>query len=145
MSSPHTPPIETDCSLSSIGVLVVDDQRAVREGVARLLTCGKTPLRFVSTAATGAEALGAAALLRPDVVVLDVDLDGEDGLALIPVLARTASVLVLSSHGDTATRARAASLGASAFIEKHQPAADLLGAFDYLGQMQFRVEGGENS
>ena len=54
-------------------------------------------------------------------------LAGEDGLALIPQLA-PAAVLVLSSHGDAATRQRAARQGAGAFTEKHQPAAELLGA-----------------
>lgn len=119
-----------------IGVLVVDDQFAVREGVARLITCSATPLLYVSTAATGIEALLAAARLHPDVVVLDADLDGEDGLALIPQLALTAGVLVLTSHGDAGTRARAAGLGASAFIEKHQPAAELLDAIERVGQQQ---------
>ena len=58
---------------------------------------------------------------------LDVDLGGEDGLALIPALA-PAAVLVLSCHGDSATRERALRLGAQAYIEKHQPAAELLAA-----------------
>jgi DNA-binding NarL/FixJ family response regulator len=111
-----------------IGVLVVDDQPAVREGVARLIACAPMALRCVSTAANGAEALSAAARLHPDVVVLDVDLAGEDGLALIPQLRATSRVLVLSSHGDSATRARACQLGALAFVEKHEPATELLGA-----------------
>lgn len=111
-----------------IGVFVIDDQLAVREGLARLIACAPMARRYVSTFATGAEALSAAAHLHPDVVVLDVDLAGEDGLLLIPQLALTASVLVLTSHGDPATRERADRLGARAFIEKHQPAADLLGA-----------------
>jgi len=115
-----------------IGVLVVDDQLAVREGLSRLIACGATPLSYVSTAATGTDALVAAARLLPDVVVLDADLDGEDGLALIPQLALTARVLVLSCDGNAGTRARAAGLGASDFIEKHQPAADLLVAIDRL-------------
>jgi len=122
-----------ECPPAPIGVLVVDDQSAVREGLARLIACGAAPLRYVTTVATGSEALSAAARLRPDVVVLDADLDGEDGLALIPQLASTADVLVLTSHGDAGTRARAAGLGAAAFIEKHQPAADLLGAITRLG------------
>lgn len=111
-----------------IGVFVIDDQSAVREGLARLIACAPMALRYVSTFATGAEALSAADHLHPDVVVLDVDLAGEDGLLLIPQLARMTSVLVLTSHGDPATRERAERLGARAFIEKHQPAADLLGA-----------------
>jgi two-component system nitrate/nitrite response regulator NarL len=111
-----------------IGVLVVDDQPAVREGVARLIACAPLALRCVSTAANGTEALSAAARLRPDVVVLDVDLAGEDGLDLIAQLRATSRVVVLSSHGDSATRARARQLGAMAFVEKHEPAAELLGA-----------------
>ena len=134
MSQPTLPDSAANGAPAPIGVLVVDDQFAVREGVARLITCSATPLRYVSTASTAAEALLAAAKLLPNVVVLDADLDGEDGLALIPQLALTAGVLVLTSHGDAVTRARAAGLGASAFIEKHQPAAELLDAIDRLGQ-----------
>jgi DNA-binding NarL/FixJ family response regulator len=136
MSPSSLPDTEAHCPLAPIGVLVVDDQFAVREGVARLITCSATPLLYVSTAANGTEALSAAARLLPNVVVLDADLDGEDGLALIPQLALTAGVLVLTSHGDAGTRARASDLGASAFIEKHQPAADLLDAIERIGQQQ---------
>ena len=134
MSQPFHSDSAADYPPTPIGVLVVDDQFAVREGLARLLTCSARPVRHVNTAATGAEALLAAAKLLPNVVVLDADLDGEDGLALIPQLSLTAGVLVLTSHGDAATRARAADLGALAFIEKHQPAAELLAAIDRIGQ-----------
>lgn len=125
--TPPTPPI---------GVLVVDDQAVVREGLARLIACAPLVLRYVSTAATSAEAVKALHQMHPDVVILDVDLAGEDGLALIPQFAQTASILVLTSHGDPATRARAARLGAHAFIEKHQPAADLLKAIADLCQLK---------
>jgi two-component system, NarL family, nitrate/nitrite response regulator NarL len=107
-------------------VLVVDDQLAVREGVARLLACAPIELRDIATAANASEAMLAAARLRPDVVVLDVDLAGEDGLALIACFSPGTRVLVLSCHGDPATRERAARLGACAFVEKHLPAAELL-------------------
>lgn len=138
MSPPPAPSTTFSSPIAAIGVLVVDDQLVVREGLARLISCAPMALRCVSTAATGAEALRAAARLHPDVVVLDVDLAGEDGLALIPQLALTASVLVLTSHGNPATRARATQLGARAFIEKHQPAADLLGAIADIARMQAR-------
>ena len=98
-----------------IKVLVVDDQPIVREGLARLIESAPLALRLVTTAATASEALSAAVRHNPDVVLLDVDLAGEDGLAL-------------TSHGDSVTRARAMQLGAQAFIEKHQASADLLHA-----------------
>jgi len=109
-----------------VTVLVIDDQRAVREGVARLISCAGMPVGQVRTAGSAAEALLVARQCHPEVVVLDVDLDGDDGLALLPELARAASVLVLTSHGDKTTRARALHLGAQCFVEKHQPAAELL-------------------
>lgn len=117
-----------DCRLpvTGIGVLVVDDEPALREGLARLIACAPLTLRFIATAANTAQALSAATRLRPDLVLLDVDLGGEDGLALIAQLGAKAHVLVLTSHGDVATRERAARLGAIALLEKHRPAAELL-------------------
>jgi DNA-binding NarL/FixJ family response regulator len=128
MFSYAAPCTEPTLSMTPVGVLVVDDQLAIREGLGLLIASAPHGLRFVGSAATSAEALHTAALLRPGVVVLDVDLAGEDGLALIPKLVVNASVLVLSSHGDPATRARSARLGARAFIAKHQSAAELLHA-----------------
>lgn len=113
-------------STAAIGVLVIDDQLAVREGVSRLISCSPFTLRAIGSAATAAQALALAERLRPDVAVLDVDLAGEDGLALIPRFPPGTKVLVLSCHGDPTTRARAHRLGARAFVEKHQPAAELL-------------------
>lgn len=132
---PIIPPIAAAARPSPLlAVLVVDDQAAVRDGVARLVACLPLPLRAVHTAANAAQALQLAAWLQPDLVLLDVDLAGDDGLALIPQLA-PAAVLVLSCHGDAATRARAMRLGAGAFLEKHQPASDLLAAVAHLAQL----------
>ena len=140
MSSLRASPAAVAPSLTPLGVLVVDDQRVVREGLARLISCGLPALRFVAIAANAAEAREAAARLGPEVIVLDVDLDGDDGLALIPSLRPHAAILVLTSHGDAATRARAEQLGADAFLEKHMPAADLLAALERLGHLQRRGE-----
>ncbi|WP_298832667.1 response regulator transcription factor [uncultured Piscinibacter sp.] len=136
-ATPRTPPV---VAATAIGVLVVDDQLAVREGVARLISCTSLALREVATAASGTEALAIATRMRPEAVVLDVDLAGEDGLTLIPLLCVTARVLVLSSHGDSATRSRATQLGARAFVEKHEPAAALLDALEAMVATHSREE-----
>jgi DNA-binding NarL/FixJ family response regulator len=141
VSAPPISAAHRNTLVDAIGVLVIDDQPAVRAGLARLIACIPQALRFVSTAATGAEALRLAARLKPEVVVLDVDLGGEDGLALIPQLAATACVLVLTSHGDAETRERAMRLGALAFVEKHRPAAELLGSITEMVAQHTREEG----
>lgn len=136
MVSLPAPAPQADGGLTPLGVLLVDDQPMVREGLARLIACAPLQLYCVGTAATSDQALRAANSLRPDVVVLDVDLGGEDGLALLPLLLPLARVLVLTCHGDAATRERALRLGAQAFLEKHRPAAELLGAMVRLGRMR---------
>lgn len=117
---------------AAIAILLIDDQPAVREGLARLITGAAMAPRGVHTAGTPAEALDAARRLQPELVVLDVDLAGEDGLALMPQLPARSRVLVLTSHGDAATRQRALRLGAGAFVEKQQPACVLLASLAAL-------------
>ncbi len=124
--SPRNAPIPDE---TPIGVLVVDDQPTVRDGVAQLISCAPLALREICTAASGAEARSIAARLKPEVVILDADLHGEDGLELIGQFGPMARVLVLTSHGDEATRQLAKNCGAAAFIEKQQPASELLAAF----------------
>jgi DNA-binding NarL/FixJ family response regulator len=107
-------------------ILVVDDQPAVRAGVSRLIATALSNRVEVRAAATIAEALVLVAGFLPHVVVLDIDLEGDDGLRLIPQLSASIRVLILSCHGDPTTRARADSLGVTGFIEKHEPAARLI-------------------
>src|SRR4051794_37311794 len=112
MSLPEVPNPEVDRPQAPLRVLVVDDHPAVRDGLTRLLACAPVALRCVGAVGGSAEALEALVALRPDVVILDADLAGQDGLALIPRMAPVAGVLVLTSHGDPGTRARAGQLGA---------------------------------
>jgi len=115
-SDPHAP----------LEVLVVDDQAAVREGLVRLLGTEPQIWGVIRSAGTLAEARQVLAVRLPDVVLLDVDLAGDDGLSLLPELAPAVTVLVLSSHADPATRGRAARLGAAGLMDKNEPAALVL-------------------
>jgi two-component system, NarL family, nitrate/nitrite response regulator NarL len=113
---------------SVVRVLVVDDHPGVRAGIAGLVNGEHPLLSAVGTAASAGDALEQARALRPDVVVLDVNLNGEDGVALIPALHRAAPcrVIVLSSHMDEHVAAHALHLGAHACLHKGAPATDLL-------------------
>jgi two-component system, NarL family, nitrate/nitrite response regulator NarL len=123
-------------------VLVVDDQRTVRDGLVRLIrNATDLGVREVRTAATPAEALREFRVARPDVVLLDVDLAGEDGLALIPWLVPACRVMVLTSHADAPTRVRAARLGAHVFMDKTAPASTLLAQLARLLPTSPRLKG----
>jgi two-component system, NarL family, nitrate/nitrite response regulator NarL len=123
-------------------VLVIDDQRTVRDGLVRLIrNAAHLGVCEVRTAATPAEAMRELRVAPPDVVLLDVDLAGEDGLALLPCLVQTCRVIVLTSHADAPTRARAARLGAHMFTDKMAPASALLAQLARLLPATPRLQG----
>jgi DNA-binding NarL/FixJ family response regulator len=118
-----------------IGVLVVDDQSMVREGFAALLAA-QEDIEVLGTAADGQAAVDSARSLaargRPvDVVLMDVRMPRLDGIAATGLLLAepvAPRVLVLTTfdlddHIYAALRA-----GASGFLLKHAPAAELLHA-----------------
>lgn len=109
-------------------VLVVDDHAGVRAGISSVIDAEQPQMYTVGSAATTEDALAQTGALQPDVVVLDVNLGGDDGLALIPALHRAAPchVVVLTSLGDPHVAAHAHRLGAHAFLHKTAPAAELL-------------------
>lgn len=109
-------------------VLVVDDHVGIRLGIESLIDAEAPRMCSVGGAATPEQALLQAGTLQPDVVVLDVDLGGEDGLGLIPLLQRASpcGVLVLTSLIDPRVAERARDLGANDFMHKTAPASELV-------------------
>lgn len=107
---------------------MVDDHAGIRNALTRLIDSEQPRLWCVGSAATGAEALAMARERRPDVILLDVVLGDEDGLALIAPLHRAVEVaiVVLTSLVDPRVAARAQRLGAVECVHKSAPAADLL-------------------
>lgn len=112
----------------ALKVLVVDDHIGIRVGIASLIDAEHPHMLTVGTAATATDALAQTFALQPDVVVLDVNLDGEDGLALIPALHRAAAceVVVLTSLSDPHVARHAHRMGARACLHKAAPASELL-------------------
>jgi len=101
-------------------VLVADDHQLLRQALRRALQ--ESGFDVVAEAADGHSALEAARRLRPDVLLLDVQLPGIDGLEVARLLRAETSgtVIVLTSARDRAEYGRALTeCGARAFIAKH--------------------------
>ena len=109
-----------------ISVLVVDDHRTFAEALA--VAFGLEKDLDVRVASTAAEAVAAAERMQPDVVLMDVEMPGVDGIEAIRRLAEThprARVLVLSAHDEDLLRARALEAGAVGYVSKAAPIRSL--------------------
>jgi len=111
----------------SLGVLVVDDQRLMRDGIASLLEI-QPGLRVLGTAASGEEAIEKALALRPDVILMDVRMPGMDGVAATRQLRQqlpSCHILMLTTFDDDEYVIDALRAGASGYLLKDIPAQDL--------------------
>jgi DNA-binding NarL/FixJ family response regulator len=105
----------------SVRVLIVDDQEPFRMA-ARLVVESTDGFEVVGEAETGEDSVSMAKELTPDLVLMDVNLPGINGLdATRQILAdgaNTAVVLLLSTYEEDEYAPRAAECGAAAYIPK---------------------------
>jgi DNA-binding NarL/FixJ family response regulator len=114
--------------MTQIKILLVDDQATVRRGLRMRLEL-EPDLVVAGEAGDADTAVLLARDLAPDVVLMDVEMAGCDGIAAtarLRELCPECPVIVLTLHDDTATRSRAAAAGARAFVPKHQVADRLI-------------------
>ena len=113
-----------------VRVLVVDDDALVRAGLTMLLA-GAEDVKVVGEAADGREVEHAVAEHQPDVVLMDIRMPGMDGLAATELLRRRdrpAEVIVLTTFDADDHVLRALRAGASGFLLKDTPPADIVRA-----------------
>ena len=102
-----------------IRVLLVDDHPAVREGLALLLA--PDGIDVVAEASARAEALARAKERRPDLAIVDLSLDSEDGATLIADLrAHDVPALAYSMHNDARHVEGAFAAGALGYVTKRE-------------------------
>lgn len=113
--------------MKEVTVLIADDQRLVREGIASLLNI-QDGIKVVGLAVDGREAVRLALELSPDVVLMDVrmpDMDGITATAHIRSRLEDCRVLMLTTFDDEEYIVKALRAGASGYLLKDIPAADL--------------------
>jgi DNA-binding NarL/FixJ family response regulator len=112
----------------TVTVMVVDDQPAFRDAV-RVVVRLTRGFRFAAEAATGEEALALASLHRPDLVLMDLDLPGLDGVAatraISMALPRTVIVLISTYRREDLPDDLEA-CGAAVYVRKDQLGPTLL-------------------
>lgn len=115
-----------------IRVFLVDDHMTTLWGLQRLIESAAPRMQLVGTASCRAEMLARVPDARPDVIVLDIDLGGENSLDSLPDLLREsdAQVLILTGMRDTGMHERAVLNGARGVVQKEASAETLLHAID---------------
>ncbi|MEU1902119.1 response regulator transcription factor [Nocardiopsis dassonvillei] len=110
-----------------IRVLLVDDHPVVREGIRGMLAA-EADLTVVGEAASGPEAVVRTAELEPDVVLMDLRMPGGDGVEATGRISAErpgAHVLVLTTYDTDADILRAVEAGATGYLLKDTPRAEL--------------------
>lgn len=114
----------------AVTVVVVDDHPLVRDGF-RFLAESRPEIEVVGEAADADGAVATVERVRPDVVVMDVELGGGNGIeatARIRAAHPDCHVLFVTMHGDEATVLAALQAGGSGFVLKGAPQDDLVRA-----------------
>ncbi len=113
-----------------IRILLVDDHRVVREGLAALLAT-QPDLRVVGEAGTGREALDQVARCHPDIMLLDLELPDLDGVGVLEGLRTTerdVRVIMLTAYGADVRVLDAVRAGAQGYLLKGAGVAEVLQA-----------------
>jgi DNA-binding NarL/FixJ family response regulator len=114
--------------LSDVRVLVVDDHRSFAEMLSWALQ-SVPGMESVGVAGCAAEGVSMAAELQPDIVVMDIEMPGVDGISAtgrVRMVAPDAVIAVLTAHCTGDWLFKAAQAGASAFIAKNGSVGEMI-------------------
>ncbi len=116
--------------MNSVRVLVVDDQAVFRRVMSAVVD-ETEGFVLVGCAASGEESIATAGVLRPDLVLMDVNLPGIDGMEATRRLrtgTTTAAVVLLSTYDEDDWGGQAQQCGAIAYVRKSTFGPDRLTA-----------------
>ena len=111
-----------------IRLLLVDCKPAVRRGL-KMRFALEEDLVVIGEASDATEAISLARALRPDVILMEVEMPGVSGIAATEKLRDAAphsAVVIFTLRDDAATQEQARAAGAAAFVAKHRTEGALL-------------------
>ena len=125
-----------------IKIMLIDDHRSVLWGLEKLIDSEKPRMEVVGTATNSTEAFELLRKISPDVILIDLDLNGESGVNVIPALIKvsTAKILVLTGTRELALHDAAMIAGARGVVEKGDTAETILKAISLVYQGEVWID-----
>ncbi len=126
-------------TMTPIQIVIIDDHVLIRSGL-RMLIESESNMEVVGEAGCASEARSVVEEKQPGIILLDVDLGGEDGLELIPdflTASKDSRVLVLTGMRVAEIHQRAVRLGASGLVMKEKAVEVLLKAIEKVHEGEF--------
>ena len=123
-------------------VLVVDDHADVRRALRRLLTL-KTTFEVVGEAGDGLEAIELVSSLQPDVVIMDINMPGIDGIEAtrrIKSIAPKVHVLAFTGSDEVPVISDMLAAGASGYVLKSDTSEGLVYALQAAAKDRFAIK-----
>jgi len=127
--------------MAPIRIGIVDDHTLVREGL-RLILEAQPDMDVVGEARDSAGALSMATLRKPDIMLVDLTLDGSDGVALVRDLTAwhpLIRVIAVTMHHHEETVRQVFLAGAAGYVVKGAASADLIAALRAVANNQHYV------
>ena len=116
-----------------IRLILADDHLIVRQGLRLVLE--KERIEILGEASDGPEALRLIRELHPDIAVLDLDMPGLDGLAVLreaAVVSPQTRAIILTRHMEEPYAVEALRIGARGYVLKTQASTDLVAAIQHV-------------
>jgi two-component system, NarL family, nitrate/nitrite response regulator NarL len=120
----------------TLQLVLADDHSLVRDGIRALLS-GEANIQIKGEAGNGRELLDLLAVVKVDVVLMDIDMPEMNGLDATRVIRKTypeLKVIVLSMHDEKAMIQAMISAGVDGYLLKNSPKVDLLNAIREVAQ-----------
>jgi two-component system response regulator DegU len=130
--------------VSKLKLMIVDDHPLVRQGLRRILE-RELDIEVISEIADGQAAVDEAALSKPDVILMDINLPTVNGIQAMRTIKHAnpkIAVIILTAYNNPAQLFHAIRAGASAYYPKEVSPTDLISGIRLATQGGYVIDGG---